>query len=91
MVTLSSVLTQRIPMDRGAWQATLWGYKESDTTERLSSMKNGDMKEQVQRGQTLQKNFTTIGKWALVGGKCGFQTVYACRCVSVLLKLSDIG
>ena len=44
MVTHSSVLTWRIPMDRGAWQATLWGHKESDTTERLT-MKNGDVKE----------------------------------------------
>ena len=44
MVTHSSVLTWRIPMDRGAWQATLWGHKESDMTERLT-MKNGDVKE----------------------------------------------
>ena len=25
------------PMDRGAWQATLWGHKESDTTEQRSA------------------------------------------------------
>ena len=25
-----------IPMDRGAWSASSWGSKESDTTERLS-------------------------------------------------------
>ena len=25
------------PMDRGAWQASLWGHKESDTTEQLST------------------------------------------------------
>ena len=35
--TLSSILAWRIPMDRGAWQATVHGgHKESDTTERLS-------------------------------------------------------
>ena len=79
-------------MDRGLWQPTLWDLKESDMTERLSTMTNGDVKEQVQTGQTPLKKFTTIrsllkefykGKWAFVGGNCGFQTIYACRCVSV--------
>ena len=33
--THSSILAWRIPMDRGAWQATYisWDPKESDTTE----------------------------------------------------------
>ena len=35
--THSSILAWRIPMDRGAWQATAHGgHKESDTTEQLS-------------------------------------------------------
>ena len=35
MATHSSILAWRIPMDRGAWQATYspWGYKELDMTE----------------------------------------------------------
>ena len=33
MATHSSILAWRIPMDRGAWWATVWGHKESDTTE----------------------------------------------------------
>jgi len=37
MATHSSVLAWRIPMDRGAWQATVHGGKESDMTERLST------------------------------------------------------
>ena len=36
MATHSSILAWRIPMDREAWWASLWGRKESDTTERLS-------------------------------------------------------
>ena len=38
MVTHSSILARRIPVDRGAWWATYspWGRKEVDTTERLS-------------------------------------------------------
>ena len=33
MATHSSILAWRIPMDRGAWQATPTGCKESDMTE----------------------------------------------------------
>ena len=36
--THSSILAWRIPMDRGAWQATIHGVtEESDTTELLST------------------------------------------------------
>ena len=37
MATCASILAERIPLDRGAWWATQWGFKESDTTERLSA------------------------------------------------------
>ena len=33
----SSILAWRIPMDRGAWQATVHGVTESDTSEQLST------------------------------------------------------
>ena len=36
MVTYSNILAWRIPKDRGGWRA-LWGCKESDMTERLST------------------------------------------------------
>ena len=32
----SSILAWRIPMDKGAWQSSPWGPKESDMTEQLS-------------------------------------------------------
>ena len=32
MATHSSILAWRIPMERGAWQATVHGITESDTT-----------------------------------------------------------
>ena len=34
--THSSILAWRIPMDRGAWWATVHGVADLDTTERLS-------------------------------------------------------
>ena len=36
MATHSSILTWRIPMDRGAWRATIHMVAESDKIERLS-------------------------------------------------------
>ena len=39
MATHSRILAWRIPMDRGAWWATVHGgHKELDMTERLSTM-----------------------------------------------------
>ena len=48
MATHSSIRAWRIPKDRGAWQATVHGVSESDTTEQLSTvqciyMKSGKM------------------------------------------------
>ena len=37
MATHCSILAWRIPMDRGAWQATVQGVTESDMTEHLST------------------------------------------------------
>ena len=42
MATHSSVLAWRIPMDRGAWWATVHGVTKSDTTERLSTAQHVD-------------------------------------------------
>ena len=36
MATHSSILTWRIPMDRGDWQAAVHGITESDMTEQLT-------------------------------------------------------
>ena len=38
--THSSILAWRIPMDRGAWQATVHGITESEITERLSTVQS---------------------------------------------------
>ena len=38
MATHSSILAWRIPLNRGAWRATVHGVQESDTTERLTHL-----------------------------------------------------
>ena len=37
IATHFSILAWRIPMDIGAWWASPWGHKESDTAEQLST------------------------------------------------------
>ena len=39
LATHSSILAWRIPMDRGAWWATVHGVAELDMTEQLSTQK----------------------------------------------------
>ena len=43
IVTHSNILAWRIPMDRGAWQATVHGVAELDTTEWLSSSRGSKL------------------------------------------------
>ena len=44
MATHFSILSWRIPMDRGAWRAcNSWGDKESDITEQLSTAQDNLM------------------------------------------------
>ena len=40
MATHSSILAWGIPMDRGAWRATVHGVTESDMAERISTAFN---------------------------------------------------
>ena len=40
MATHSSILAWKIPMDRGAWCATVHGFEKLDTTEQLSTQHN---------------------------------------------------
>ena len=42
MTTHSSILARRMTVDRGAWQATVRGVTESDTTERPSAAHSTD-------------------------------------------------
>ena len=50
MATHSSSLVWRIPMDRGAWRATVHGVEKSqDMTEQLSTIK----KENIRHGNSL--------------------------------------
>ena len=42
MATHSSILAWRIPMDRGAWWATIHRVAELDMTEQLSIYKEAD-------------------------------------------------
>ena len=37
MATHSTIPAWRIPMERGAWQATVHGVRESDSTDRLNT------------------------------------------------------
>ena len=47
MATHSYILAWRVPIDRGAWQATVPGVTESDTIERLSTSSEPLSKDQL--------------------------------------------
>ena len=57
-VTHSSILAWRIPMDRGAWRATVHGITELVMTERLSTAQRSPRKwvEEITGKQMLLKN-----------------------------------
>ena len=40
MATHSNILAWRIPMDRGAWRATVVGLQELDTAERVTHIRS---------------------------------------------------
>ena len=50
MATHSRIPTWRIPIDRGAWQATVHAITESDTTERLSTTQEEGLMEGTDPG-----------------------------------------
>ena len=54
MATHSSILAWRIPMDRGAWWATVHGVAESDTTERDFFSLFGELKSHMPWGQNIK-------------------------------------
>ena len=58
MTTHFSILARRIPMDRGAWRATVHRITELDMTERLSTAQRSPRKqvEEITGKQMLLKN-----------------------------------
>ena len=55
MATHSSILTWRIPVDRGAcWATVHGGHKESDMTEQLSHAESYDIKKTYIDGERLK-------------------------------------
>ena len=56
MAIHSSILAWRIPMDRGAWHATVHGVTELDVTERLGTQCTQKSKTDIQKSQLLQNN-----------------------------------
>ena len=59
MATHSSILAWKIPMDRGAWRATVQGVAELDMTERLSTAQHMEFKAE---SSTWVLNFSSIAQ-----------------------------
>ena len=61
MATDSSILAWRIPMDRGAWWATVHGVGESDTTDtQLNSMGKMKMEKYRERWGSVQFSHSVV-------------------------------
>ena len=67
MATHSNIIAWRNPMDRGAWQATVQGLSELDTTERLSHSSSI-----VKRDEKLEQTFVRpdSGKFSYISWVC---------------------
>ena len=64
MVTQSSILAWRIPMDRGAWRATVHGVRESDMTKQLSITQEWPQSVQTdEERQSCERLSVCLGRW----------------------------
>ena len=64
MVTQSSILAWRIPMDRGAWRATVHGVRESDMTKQLSITQEWPQSVQTdEERQSCEGLSVCLGRW----------------------------
>ena len=66
MATHSSILTWRIPMDRGAWRAAVHGVTKSDRTKQLSTLiKEGfPCARTVHVGRVLNRRVLSLLSWS---------------------------
>ena len=66
MATHSSILTWRIPMDRGAWPAAVHGVTKSDRTKRLSTLiKEGfPCARTIHVGKVLNRRVLSLLSWS---------------------------
>ena len=70
MPTQSNILSWRIPMDRGAWQATVHKVAELDTTERLSTEQLKSERQKNSSCQGLREG--EMVSYCLMGTECQF-------------------
>ena len=84
MATHSSILAWRIPMDRGAWWATIHGVAESGTTERLHVLSEGFFGDVYPRENTAGLHSSTSGS-----GERGTWWLFPRWSLSVLCTLQE--
>ena len=71
MATHSSILAWKIPMDRGVWQATVYGVAESSITERLSLFSREEEDSQGPKGKLRKGRILVRYLLSVVLAQCG--------------------